>query len=310
MIIVALIVVPCAIATVVLGYMAIAGILPEDLYWLGLIPLVIGVAAFMVRRWIYETQLAKKPPRLSAKEIDILESFFPYYKNLGAEHKIGFEQRISVFRAQKKFQMRGANKIPGDIQLLLSASAIRLTMGFPYQKEFFPELGMIVMFPRTFITPELNEQHHAVEFQTDKFDCMLVAVNMFVKGLQHPKQYYDSALYGFAKTFKKEHHIQDEDIPHDKMELLAKLHVLRGFDVGYIFNYTALRDFEVFEMCVEHFFLFPEEFYEEFPKVFDYLVNIFQQDPRNYTSPAVQDVAYVEEEAKKDSDLELGEEAA
>lgn len=310
MIIVALIVIPCVIATLILGYMVVAKILPEHLYWLGLIPLIIGVGTFMIRRWIYERQIAKKPPRLSAKEIDILEQHFPYYKNLGSEHKIGFEQRVVVFRAQKKFQMRGATKIPGDIQLLMAASAIRLTMGFPYQNEFFPNLGMIVMFPRTFITPELNEQHHAIEFQTDKFDCLLLAVNMFVKGLQQPKQYHDSGLYGFAKAFKKEKEIKDEDIPHEKMELLAKLHVLRGFDIGYILHYTALKDFEVFEMCVEHFFLFPDELHEEFPKVFDYLVDLFQQDPRNYTSPAVENVVYAEEENEEGQDTDVEGEAA
>jgi Mlc titration factor MtfA (ptsG expression regulator) len=307
--IVAFIVVPCAIATIILGYMVVNEILPPNLYWIGIIPLVIGVGAFMIRRWVYETQIAKKPPRLSAKEIDILDRYFPYYRYLGSEHKIEFEKRVAVFRVQKKFQMRGADKVPGDIHLLMTASAIRLTMGFPYQKEFFPNLGMVVMFPRTFITPKINEAHHAIEFQEDEFDCLLIAVNMFVKGLQEPNGYYDSALYGFAKAFKKEHQIKDSDIPHERKELLVKLHLLRGFHIdnlGYVLKYTALPDFEVFEMCTEAFFLYPGRVQKELPKVFDYLVDIYQQDPRNYTSPAVQDVAYEEEEG----DTELGEEAA
>lgn len=300
MIFLIVLIVVCAIATIVLGFMVVNQMLPETLYWIGLVPLVIGVGAFMIRRWVYETWIAKKPPRLSAKEIDILERFFPYYKNLGSEHKIEFEKRVAVFRAQKKFQMRGADKVPGDIQLLVTASAIRLTMGFPYKTEFFPNLGMIVMFPRTFITPDLNEAHHAIEFQQDKFDCILISVNMFVKGLQKPGNYHDSALYAFAKAFKMEHHLKDEDLPYNRKELLVKLHVLRDFEIGYILKYTALPDFEAFEMATEFFFLFPEKMHEELPDVFNYLVDLYQQDPRNYTSPAVQDVVYAEEETEEE----------
>jgi MtfA peptidase len=288
MIIVALIVFPCAIALAILGFLAFNGNL-EGYEWLMTIPLVIGTGTFLVRRAIYEWWVSRHPAGLSAKEIDILAKYFPYYKRLGAEHKIEFERRVSVFRDQKKYQMRGADKIPGDIQLLISASAIQLSMGFPYQLEFFPKLGAVILFPRTFITPGLSYQLHSVEVNREQYDCLLLSVNMFVLGLKNPKNYYDSALYGFAKLFKAENAIQDSDIPGDREKLLYELHENRGFPFDYIFKYTALKDYELFEMCSEQFFALPELMKEKMPEVYEFLVNTYKQDPLNYTSPGIQE---------------------
>jgi Mlc titration factor MtfA (ptsG expression regulator) len=287
MLIVAIIIIPCALLTVILGFLAFNGYIP-GYEWLMGIPLVIGTGVFLIRRGIHEWWISRNPSRLSAKEINILAQHFPYYKRLGTEHQIEFEKRVGVFRDQKKFQMRGAEKIPGDIQLLLSSSAVQLTMGFPYKTEFFPSLATVVMFPRTFITPELSYQLHAVEVNKDRFDCMLIAVNMYVKGLKNPAEYYDSALYGYAKLFKLENNISDDDIPYDREKLAEALINLRKFSPKYIFQYTALKEYELFEMCSEMFFALPQILKEGIPEVYEYLVKVYQQDPLSFNSPGVQ----------------------
>jgi Mlc titration factor MtfA (ptsG expression regulator) len=296
MIIVAIFVVPSAIALAILAYLSIFNYIP-GYEWLMLIPLVIGTGTFLLKRAIYEWWISRNPSGLSGKEIDILYKYFPYYKRLGAEHKIEFEKRVSVFRDQKKFQMRAAEKIPGDIQLLVSASAIQYTMGFPYNTEFFPKLGAVILFPRTFITPEMSHQLHSVEVNQDRFDCLLLSVNMFVLGLKQPKNYYDSALYGFAKLFKLEHNIQDSDIPYDREKLIYELHQNRNFHPNYIFSYTAINDYELFEMCSEQFFAMPQLLRDKMPQVYEYLVGIYKQDPLSYTSPAIQVTEIKEEDS-------------
>ena len=67
----------------------------------------------------------------------------------------------------------------------------------------------------------------------------------------------------------------------NRTELLAKLHLMRGVDFSFIFQYTALGDMEVFEMCVEHFFAFPVQMQAELPEMYQYLANLFKQDPAN-----------------------------
>lgn len=290
MIIVALIMIPSAILAGILGYMAVFNILPDAWKWLFIIPLVITVGTYIVRRGIYEWWIGTHPPKLSGKEIDILEKHFPYYRRLGAEHKRKFDGRVAVFRDQKKFQMRAADKVPGDIQLLLSATAIQLTMGFLDQREFFPKLATVIMFPKTFITPEISHKSHVVEVNQDRFDCLLIAVNMFVKGLQYPQEFYNSGLYGFAKAFRLEKGLSDEDLPIGGEALADKLVRIRAFPYNYVFQYTGFKHYELFEMCVEQFFLYSEAMQAELPEIYNYMVELFQQDPLNYTNPAVQDI--------------------
>lgn len=289
MIIVAIILIPSFLAAFTLGYLALYGLIP-GYEWTVIIPISTGVGVYMMKRGIYEWWLSKYPVGLSKFEIEILSNHFPYYNRLGAEHKIEFEKRINIFREQKKFQMQGATKIPGDIQLLLSASAISMTMGFPFQKEFFKKLAVIIMYPKTFITPSLRNQFHVYEVNNDKeYDCLIIAINMFVEGLKDPKEYYDSALLGFAKLFKSEFQIKDESIPYEnKEQFITDILKIRGFLPDYIFKYTGIQTYEIFEMCSELFFLKPSVLKEKYPKVYEFYVNTYQQDPLSYNTPDIQ----------------------
>ena len=283
-----LIVLPSFILTLVTFYYLYSYSTPEY-YWLVCIPLAIAISSFIIRRGIDEWWYSRRPPRLTEFERNILIKHFPYYAGLPEAAKIEFEKRVFVFRLQKEFQMRGKEKIPGDVHLLVCATAIQLTMGFPYRKEFYPRLGMVVMFLRTFITPEINFQHHAVELNQDLYNCLLLSIETFISGLQKPSSFYNVALYGFAKAWKIEEGITEESMPiENRNELLLKLHIMRGFELGYVFKYTALSDMEVFEMCTEHFFLFPEQMEQELPEIYNYLMNVFKQDPANKESPIIQ----------------------
>ncbi|BDS15004.1 M90 metallopeptidase family protein [Aureispira anguillae] len=266
-------------------------IIPFSLLWIGIIPFTIAVGAYIIRNGLNEWWYTRHPPGLSDMEKNILARFFPYYRQLSLRHKKKFEDRVSVFRLQKQFQMRLLEKIPGDLQLLLSATAIQLSMGIEGQKEFLSDLGMIVFFPKEFITPDINTQLHHVELNTDIFNCLLIGIEFFVQGLKDPENYYHSGLHGMAKAFKIEHGYSDDDIPYpDKKELLVKLHHLREFKIGYQFLYTGLPNLEVFEMCTEHFFQIPNKMQEHLPEVYRYFMDIYHQDPANENSPIIQNI--------------------
>ena len=132
----ALISIPCLVLGLVLFVLAYTGALSYNMKWIGVIPFMIGVATFIVRQGINEWWYTKNPPKLSEKEKNILARFFPYYRALNIQLKEEFERRLSVFRLQKTFQMRLLKKIPGDLQLLVCATAIQLTMGFERKKEY------------------------------------------------------------------------------------------------------------------------------------------------------------------------------
>jgi len=285
-----LIAIPSIILGLVLFVLAYTGYIGFHLKWIGVIPFAIGVGAYIIRHGINEWWYSKYPPGLSDEEKNILARFFPYYRKLNVRLKKEFEDRLSIFRLQKKFEMRLLDKIPGDLQLLVCATGIQLTMGFPREREFLKNLGMVVLFPKEFFTPDINTQLHHVEVNKDIFDCLLISINFFSKGLRLPNLYYNSGLHGMAKVFRFDKGISDEDIPYEGTlkELLVKLHLLRDFKIGYQFQYTGLPDMEAFEMATEHFFTCPEHLKKVLPEVYEYLMDIYNQDPINNTNPVIQ----------------------
>ncbi len=286
-----LIYIPSMILAGILFAAAYFHYLPMDMKWIGVIPMAIGIGAYIIREGLNEWWYARHPPGLSDVEKNILARFFPYYRRLNIRNKQKFEERLSVFRMQKKFQMRLLEKIPGDMQLLTCATGIQLTMGFEDKTEFLDNLGMVVLFPKEFITPDINTQLHHVEVNSDVFDCLLLSIDYFSKGIQDVEHYYNSGLHGMAKAFKIKYGYSDDDIPYEnKKELLVKLHHIRDFKIGYQFLYTGLPTMEIFEMCTEHFFQCPVALQEGLPEIYSYFMDVYHQDPANETNPIIQNI--------------------
>ena len=198
--------------------------------------------------------------------------------------------------------MRLLDKIPGDLQLLVCATGIQLTMGMDKKKEYLKSLGMIVLFPKEFITPDINTQLHHVEVKKDIFDCLLLSIDMFSKGIKNVENYYNAGLHGMAKVYKLNNGYSDDAIPYkDKKELLVKLHHIRDFKIGYQFIYTGLPNMEIFEMCTEHFFQCPVALQEKLPDVYYYFMNIYKQDPANKSNPVIQVIDEEDDRSQKDA---------
>jgi hypothetical protein len=279
------------LSAIVLFFLAYYNYIPRDLKWISVIPLSVTIGGYIIRDGLNEWWYSKHPPGLGESEKDILARFLPYYRALTIRNKKKFEDRLSVFRLQKKFQMRLLEKIPGDLQLLTCAIGIQLTMGFEDEKEYLDNLGMVILFPKEFITPDINTQLHHVEVNNDNFECLLLSIDYFSRGISNVGNYYNSGLHGMAKIFKIKNGYSDDDIPcEDPKELLVALHHIRDFKIGYQFIYTGLPNMEVFEMCTEHFFQCPVALQEGLPEVYNYFMDIYHQDPANESDPIIQNI--------------------
>ena len=290
----ALIIFPLAIIAIVFILLTVFSPewIADEYKWLGVIPLAGLIGAFVLRRGLNEWWYERFPNRLAKIERDILLKHFAYYADLNETAKLEFEKRLYIFRLQKQFQMRGAEQLTGDIQLLVSAVAIQFTFGMQATREFLPKLGMIVLYPQTFISPDLNQQTHALEYYADEvFDCILLSINMLVKGLQRPQEFYNSALYAFAKAWAIREEVGEERLPiADKALFLQQLFILRGFPPDFIHKYTALPAYELFPLAVELFFAYPEKMQLQMPEIYAILVEILGQDSMNRVNPVLQKV--------------------
>lgn len=254
--------------------------LPEADKWMVAFPLVLGTAVFMLRHALEDWWRRKSPSRLDKMERNILENFFPYYRVLRPELKIDFERRLKDFSSEKQFQMRGAKTLAGDIQLLLSASAIQLSFGQPWKKEFYPNLGMIILYPNTFITPNFRDDLHAVEvnFDEEGYHSMFLAVNMFAEGLKSVS-YYQTALLGFATLWLDEQGLEAADFNTINEELQEVLPQIRGLDWDFLKEYTATEsDKYLLPALIECFFQRPNALKQELPHVFEAIKEHLGQD--------------------------------
>lgn len=296
---------PILFLAIVLFVGSYTRLLPFGSIWISVIPFAAAIGIFVVRSGLNEWWYSRYPPGLSDKERDILARYFPYYRQLSVRLKTEFEKRVSVFRLQKQFQMRLLKQIPGDLQLLVAATGVQITMGIQDEREFLDNLGMIVLFPKEFITPDINDQLHHVEVNSDIHDCLLLSIDYFTKGIQQSQFYYHSGLHGMAKIYKYKYGHSDAEIPcDDAKELLVRLHHLRDFKIGYQFLYTGLPTMELFEMGSEHFFQIPGRMKEQLPEVYNYFMNVYHQDPANVKTPVIQYVIAQEPTSPDNSNIE------
>lgn len=262
-------------------------IFSENYYWIGAIPLGLAVGVYMVRDALNEWRLTNFPVRLSKEERNILTRFFPFYNDLSLDNQKRFEQRMTVFNAQKVYQMRGVEEPPADIVTLVTASAIRMTFGL--DNYIMPKLGMIIFFAKTFITPEYSHRLHAGEFNADDYNTVLIAVNAGVDGMMKSEKFYNIVIHILAVSYQYENGIKDEDVPkHTDTDLfLQQLCLLRKFKYGFWVDYLGKEEPDVFAICVEHFFSIPERLKTYMPELYEYLQRILKIDPLNKQNPLI-----------------------
>lgn len=265
--------------------------LPDSDKWMVAFPLVLGTGAFMLRHAIDDWWRRRNPSRLDKMERNILSNFFPYYRALTPPLKIEFEQRVQDFNREKQFQTRGAKTLAGDIQLLLSATAVQLTFGQPRKREFYSNLGMIILYPKTFITPDFNEKLHAVEVNFDEkgYDSLFLAINMFAEGLKSVS-YYQVALLGFARIWLHEKGYTEADFKTSKEEIAENLPLIRGLDWPFLEEYTAISTEEYhLAALLECFFQRPNQLAQALPGVFDALCERLAQNPTEIDHPVARE---------------------
>jgi hypothetical protein len=101
-----------------------------------------------------------------------------------------------------------------------------------------------------------------MEFNSEPdYDCVVLSMDAYVKGLKEPLNYYNIALHAFACSLQKELGIKDEEFYHEfygsRDEFMTLLTNVRGFRLGYLPAISGKEDFDLFPVCVEHFFSVP-----------------------------------------------------
>jgi MtfA peptidase len=220
---------------------------------------------------------------LGEKSAQYLQKNFHFYQLLPPKSKKIFEGRVAAFMWRKKFVPREMNEVTWEMQLLISASAIQLTFGFPYVNLSF--FKYILVYPDKFFS-QANQQYHRGEVNPS-MQAIVLSWRYFVEGYLQPDG-RNLGLHEMAHALRLENRIMNEEYnfldPYalGAWDALAEQEMasMQNGNGSFFREYGATCREEFFSVAVENFFERPVEFHKYNASLYDALAKVLRQDPK------------------------------
>lgn len=219
---------------------------------------------------------------LSKKHKSYLENHFDFYKKLPTKSQQIFCSRVASFMSSKKFIPREMNHVSSEMKVLISASAIQLTFGFPdVNLSWFRH---ILVYPETFYS-NVNRAHHKGEVNP-RAKAIVLSWKYFVEGYLK-KDGRNLGLHEMAHALRLENRITNNEFNFLDADILKEWEVraqrtmeeIRNGTEQFFREYGATNNEEFFAVAVENFFERPQLFLEKHPKTYQTLCRLLKQDP-------------------------------
>lgn len=234
--------------------------------------------------WLYDLYHSPKNPwvNLNRQHVRFLESYFGFYNKLPLTSKKIFRNRVAYFISTKKFIPRDFDQVTDEMKVLIAASAIQLTFGFP--KIHLSHFKNILVYPDIYYSPT-NEAHHKGEVNP-RYNAIVLSWKYFVEGYLEPDG-RNLGLHEMAHALRLENRIMNEEYDFLDKELLhdwelRATHTMQEITNGtedFFREYGATNNEEFFAVAVENFFERPKEFLEKHPLTYKTLSKLLRQDP-------------------------------
>jgi Mlc titration factor MtfA (ptsG expression regulator) len=219
---------------------------------------------------------------LSVSINSILSTKFTYYKQLNSFEKERFIFRVKRFIVNKDFESRGELIVTDEMKILIAATAIQLTFGFPpIILKFFTK---IIIYPTKYYSPMTKTKNIG---EVNQRGIIVLSWDYFMKGLERPHDGLNVGLHEMSHALKLENAINNGEYGFLSSLFLGKLHKeaikemrrIRQGQNTFIRKYAATNQEEFFAVCIEYFFEKPKEFKYEIPILYQVLTQLLRQDP-------------------------------
>ncbi|NMM47490.1 zinc-dependent peptidase [Marinigracilibium pacificum] len=224
--------------------------------------------------------------KLPKSHIKILESYFHYYNDLPSEQlKKQFRSRVQRFIELKSFIPRGGlNTVTDEMKVLIAASAIQMTFGYP--SVYFKHFNKILIYPDDYYSTITGKYHKG---EVNLRGLIVLSWKNFVEGYMHHNDGLNLGLHEMAHALKFENKIVNKEynfIPElaiKKFKWIAMKEMVRLKDIKtHLFRDYAATDYhEFFAVSIENFFEKPQELYDFDPKLYYAIAEILNQDLLN-----------------------------
>lgn len=215
---------------------------------------------------------SRRPPKLEAGLIQLLERFSAFYKKLSQADKQKFRDRLVLFRMGTDWEPMAfeSETVPADVQLALAHQAVMLT--FREEKFLFDKFEKVIVYPLPFSTPEYPFDHASELFEAD--GCLLFSAEQVMRSFTEPTSWYNVGLHEYAKAFALSY--PEKPYPSfDSEDAWEKLEAASGMPRTHVESVVGLAGVEALPVAIHHFFIFPERFQAVFPQEFAQLKEIF-----------------------------------
>lgn len=275
----------------------IAGFIETDplRFWvlasIGLLAPLILIGRYYRQKQAYQKMLAAPFPEIYRQ---ILESEVEFYQKLDAAGKANFIQAMKVFLAE--VEITGVEtSIDDRVRVLTAASAVIPIFGFQQWKYY--HLNEVLIYPGAFNSGTFSQEGpdrnalgmvgtgpmagkvilskpallHGFQKSSDGHNT---GIHEFV----HLLDASDGAFDGIPALLDKKYVLPWLGLMHREMKRISK-------GKSKLRDYGASNKVEFFAVASEFFFERPDELQLHYPKLYDLLKKIFQQDLKQQFSP-------------------------
>ncbi len=211
----------------------------------------------------------------------ILEEYFTYYLKLSPENKLLFEKRMRQFIDMKEFVVRSKTmNLTDEMIVLISASAIQLTFGFP--GIYFSHFQRILIYPDNYYSLITQKYHQG---EVNRAGIIVLSWKNFLMGYTDHTDGRNLALHEMAHAL-----LLEDKIVNGEYEFLSRKHLrewdlLAAMEIERIKNgqsmfraYGATNRFEFFSVAIEVYFEQPHALKEYSAQLYRALSNLLNQD--------------------------------
>ncbi|GAB4248083.1 MAG: zinc-dependent peptidase [Ekhidna sp.] len=219
---------------------------------------------------------------LGTKQKEFIQKNFQFYQKLPPKSKKIFERRVALFISSKKFIPRQMDHVTWEMKVLIAASAIQLTFGFPkVNLSFFRH---ILVYPDAFFSNE-NQAHHKGEVNP-KAKAIVLSWRHFVEGYLKPDG-RNLGLHEMAHALRLENRIMNHEYNFLNEEVLNEWEKIASVTMKeiqegtetFFRKYGGVDREEFFAVAVENFFERPLDFNQHHPYTYKTLCRLLRQDP-------------------------------
>ena len=216
----------------------------------------------------------RHPPALAKGLVQFFEKHYPIYQKMSVKNKQLFQDRVALHMIASDYIPKVTESVQEDIKAITAACATQIALG---KEDFmFPKFEHIVVYPKAFLSPQYPKKFHASEVY-DHEGVLTFSAEHLVRGFTEPDKYYNIGLHEYAKVFMYSHPTEawptlDENIWED-------LYEISKFTKEAISTFMNIDNIEPLPVSICHFFVFPEAFKKQLPKLYKLYIGIFNQMP-------------------------------